>query len=647
MPEVAGSSPAFPSIIVINVIYKKYMNKATLNLFNAIQVDGGVKAKDLMFEKTVKHGFVFAPDFDGIIDDALIQTVSDVIGISGEKANSAFHKSFKTIQDTPQETLFAQACVHYLTTYGFQSMGIYNDESIYIPNEELNIPEVTDKIKLIVVKSLTQEEILDGIFNLASGIALKEETLRDIIIIVEGQEALDISWNAEIIENIHNRELKGKLYDYFDIVPSEPSEYLRYLVNRLVDESLIIKNGYLISKIKECDSELHIKILDKALGKAPNNLAEIFFRYKPIFLALKKVSKNKTFFNQLRKKANAIHKPMPEDFLNSVTSKLKHGDKIVLKDLDAELAKVNIFRKIRLAYALKFRTKENSSIVYRVRNGRGFATEFSFKQQSEAEKILKVVIKAIGEDLNVNGERIYIPRGINYALPATEKMFTGNFPTGSYVSVPEDMIVGIYWKNTNREVDLDLSVISESGKTGWDCGYKSQESNILFSGDVTSAPKGATELFYIKEGETDANVMMVNYYNFNNGDKVDTKIIVASEEPKNFGSNYMVDPNNIIAEANITISKKQNVIGLIVSVDGENRFYFANVSIGNSISSHNGEQSKIAREYLVNSLVDSIDLKEILEIAGAVVVDEKLEDEEFIDLSPEALDKTTIINLLK
>ena len=620
------------------------MNKATLNLFNAIQSDSKENAKDLMFEKTVKYGFVFAPDFKGVIDDTLIQTVSEVLGISGERANSAFHKSFKIIQDTPQEALFAQAVVHYMTTYGFQAMGVYTDEAIYIPNEELNIPEITDKIKLIVVKSLTQEQVLDGIFKLASGIALKEETLKDIMTVIKGQG--DTPWEAEILENIHNRELKGKLYDYFDVVPSDNVDYLRYLISIVCDESLLIKNTYLTEKIKECNTALHIKTLDKALAKAPVTLAEIFFRYKPLFLALKSISGNKTFFNQLRKRANTMHKPMSEDYLNSVTSKLKHGDRIIHDELQGELDKASIFRKIRLAYALKFRTKENDSIVYRVRNGRGFATEFNFKQQESAQTILGFVVKSIADSLNVKGEVIYIPKGINYALPATEKMFTGNFPTGSYVSVPEDMIVGIYWKNTKSVVDLDLSTISAEGKTGWDSNYSSEGKGVLFTGDITSAPKGATELFYIKEDATKPKIMMVNYFNFSSGDEVDTKILVGSEEAKNFGRNYVIDPNNIIAEANINISKKQNVLGLITSVDGENRFYFANVSIGSSITSGDTEQMEIARNYLVNSLVDSIDFKEVLESAGAIVVDKKPDEVEFVDLSPEALDKTTIINLI-
>lgn len=618
------------------------INKATLNLFNAIQVEKKLKGKTTLLEKTIKDGYILAPEVARIADDALLKTISDVVGISGEKANNAFHKSWKIIEETSQEELMVQQIIHYITTYGFQEMGIYRDDAVYIPHEELELPEILDDIRLVIISGLTVNEIRKKIVELSSGIALKEETLKDIMVIIEHND-----YDIGLLEDIKNRELRSKLYDFYDTVPTEPVEYLRFLVNKLTEESLLIKSGYLVAKIKECNTSLHIKTLDRLLEKAPHNLAEIFLRYKPIFLALKSVSKNKTFFNRLRKKANDLHKPLPEDFLNSITGKLKNGDKVVITKLRAELKNVNIFRKIRLAYALKFRTTDPTAIVYKVRNGKGFAVEFSFNKKKEAERVLKYVVRSIEEDLNVKGQTIYIPKNMNYALPSTEKMFTGNFPTGSYVSVPEDMIVGIHWENTEKVVDLDLSAISASGKTGWDSDYKSEGNKVLFSGDITSAPKpkGATELFYIKKGDTDHKIMTVNYYNFSGGDEVNTKILVAHEKPKNFGSNYVVDVNNIVAQTNINISKKQNVLGLITRVDDENRFYFANVSVGNSITAYGDEKTKFTREYLVNSLVNTLDFKEILKNAGAKVVDKKPK-KDFIDLSPEVLDKTTIINLI-
>lgn len=617
------------------------MEKATLRLFNAVQVtdrDAEPKVDEELLKHTIKNGYILDPAIQPT--EELLDIIESVVGISGEKANASFHKSWKIIQDTPQEELWLQALIHYITTYGFEALGCYSESTVYIPHETLELPEIKEDIPLTVVKAMTAEEILEEIVRLgSSGIALMQETLDDIKVIVFSNK-----YEPVFVEQIKNRELKAILYDHYGIVPQEPVAFLRHLVSKLTDESLLIKNKYLIDKIKESNGTF----LDELLKDAPEDLASIFFRFKPLFLAMKSISKNKTFFNRLRKQAEKLHKPLPEDYLNNVTARIKHGtlDSSVLNE---KLNTASIFRKIRLAYALKFREDAGDSIVYRVRNGRGWATDFEWNE--DIEEALNMVSASIVEDLvdNVAGETIYIPENVHYALPATEKQFTGFLPTGSYVFVPEDMIFGIHWFNTKKHVDLDLSMVSADGKVGWDSFYRSPQGNVLFSGDITNAPKpkGASELFYIKKSkDQEPNILMVNYYNFCADDEVEMKLLVAHEKAEKFGKNYMVDVGNIIASANLNISKKQNVLGLSTSVNGENRFYFANVSIGSSITSRNDVKTTHARKFLVKSLVDSLDFRELLTSAGADVVSEKPEEEEFLDLSPTALNKTTFIDLL-
>lgn len=624
------------------------MNKATLRLFSAIEVDNKQK-KDLpesLLVRTIQNGYIL----DSTIQptEELLNTIESIVGISGIKANSAFHKSWQIIQDSSIESLVTQQIIHYITTYGFESLGIYREDAVYIPKEILELPNITDDIPLVVIKAMTAEEILNSIVKLADGIALAQETLDDIMEIVKGH-----NYGKSFVEKIGNRELKALLLDFYGIVPSEPVEFLRHLISKLTDESLLIKNKYLIDKIKQSNG----KFLDTLLKDAPEDLASIFFRFKPLFLAMKSISHNKTYFNQLRKKAKKQHKPLPEDYLNSITSQIKY-EKLNLETLAQKLKKATIFRKIRLAYALKYRLDINDSIIYRVRNGRGWATEFDYEWwyvvKDKTQQALEIVINSIVEDVkrNIEGKTIYIPRNIHYALPATEKQFTGYFPTGTYVVTQEDMIVGIHWTNTKKNrVDLDLSVIGESGKIGWDADYYSEEKEVLFSGDMTDArpPDGASELFYLKQASQEARILMVNYFNFVKGDKVEAKILVAQEKPDNFRLNYMVDVNKIIASANITITKIQNILGIIVNINKENRVYFANISIGNSVTSGNYQQSQQARNYLVTKLVNSLELRTVLTMAGAKIIDEIPEDkeEEYINLSPEALDKTTIINLIR
>jgi hypothetical protein len=361
---------------------------------------------------------------------------------------------------------------------------------------------------------------------------------------------------------------------------------------------------------------------------------------------MKSISSNKRFFNQLRRKAKTMHRPLPEDYLNAVTARIKRGDD--LKELDSRLAKAPVWRKVRLASALNFRLTSPESVVYQVRSGRGWAAGFfSSTDPVKTRSALNRVLRSIGEGMDVVGKVFHIPEEVYYALPATEKQFVGNVPNGSYVTVSKDMVFGIHWKDVKRHrIDLDLSLVGVGKKIGWDAYYRSDD--ILFSGDMTSAPgkNGASELFHVKKTLPEPHLLMLNYYNFEEDVPVDCKVFVASEDIQNMKQNYMVDINNIIASSTVKIDKKQNVLGLIRYIGEEGRFYFTNISVGNAISSKANTGADHAREFLINKSTNPIGLRDVLEIAGATVVHERPEEGEFVDLSPEVIDKATFVDLL-
>lgn len=619
------------------------MNRELLRLFNAVLVEGddqpGQQAG--LRERTVRNGYLLDPRIDAT--DDLLNTIDDVIGISGEKANAAFHKSWSIVRDTPMEELVLQQMLHYLTTYGFEELGVYRESAVYIPREALDCPDITDEMPLTIVRALDKSQVFAKIIDLGSGIALGQQTLDDVMTIVTGCQ-----FDPEFVERIANRELKALLFDYYGLVPTDPVEFLRHLVSKLTDESLLIKNAALIEKLHNANG----KFLDELLKDAPDDLASIFLRYKPLFLAMKKISRNKTFFNRLRKRAVKQHIPLKPDYLNSITVQIKRNT-LDLDVLSQRLETATIFRKIRLAYALNFRKWHNGSIVYRVRSGIGWATAFEWPDacNERLDQALAAVVDSIASSIrnSVEGKTIYIPPTVNYALPATEKQFTGNLPTGSYITVPEDLIVGVHWFNTERRIDLDLSVIGQSGKIGWDATYRTDDKSVMFSGDVTDAPRpqGATELFYLKAGTDESRILNINYFNFEKGDDVECRFLAARQAPgpAGFKQNYMVDINTIVAQANIKISRKQTVLGLIVNVDGENRVYFANISMGNSITAKADKGSGHTRNYLVAHTSNPLNFNDIVELAGGRIVRERPNDD-YIDLSPSALDRSTFIDMI-
>ena len=120
--------------------------------------------------------------------------------------------------------------------------------------------------------------------------------------------------------------------------------------------------------------------------------------------------------------------------------------------------------------------------------------------------------------------------------------------------------------------------------------------------------------------------------------------MVTHESPRNLTKNYVVDPNNIVALANSEIGVHQTVLGIVSATDEHTRFYFSESQFESGISARNTEASEQARKFLLNNYQNSISLNDLLVEAGATIVTEMAED--VVDLSPEAIDKTSIIELL-
>jgi hypothetical protein len=623
--------------------------KSVLKLFNALPIKEKKKersSKELL-DATIKKGFIFSPEVVyNYSENELINLIKE-IGLTGEQLNNAFHKSWKKIKEASIEELVLDQILHYITTYGFEEMGVYDKDLVYIPTEKLNVPKINvEKIPLMVIKGYTKEELKVKLLNLlSSGIALAEDTKNDVIDVITF-----VGLKEDEINNINNKEVRIAFYDYLDILPKDPIEFLRYMIYKSTNRTLLIKDKITINEIKTKDNLGILNLINKYEVKyGLEKLAEIFYRFKPLFLAFKTNSGLNSKINRIRKLAEKYHKPMKEDYLNEVTGRIKHGyGALDIKKLNTSLNEVNIFRKIRLAYALKFRTEEVNSIIYRIRNGKSWTTDFKFDRQDEVEEILNIVLGSITEDIvkNVEGKKIYIPKYIKYTLPATEKQFTGNFPSGTYISIPKDMIFGIHWDNVgNNRIDLDLSLIDQDGgKLGWDGSYRSEGATILFSGDMIDASNGASELFYIKKQKEISGILFVNYFNCQEKVEVLFKIIVGKETIKTLNHNYMVNPNNILSIAQSKINNKQKILGLLVATPEECKFYYAETQMGNSITSYGSPIAEKAREYLFNFYTNTISLNDILEKAGAEIVTK--EEEYDIDLSPEKLEKDTILNLL-
>lgn len=665
------------------------MKKETLRLFKGYL---GEKTNNIN-EKALKYGLLI-PDS---ANDEIVDIAIDMYGKDGKKWNQTFHKDFEIVKNAQIEDLIAQQMIHYITTYGFESLGMYDNDLVYIPRERLEIPELDlENIEFITIKPLTSDELTEKLMTLVtSSIALSEQTVEDV-------KVLSDFIDKDRFDEVSNREIKTYLYDKYNIMPKNPDDFLRYMLFKLTGNTLKIQSVDMIYQVRRSDKNKALKMLESYLtdDNSYKKLSSIFLRNKQLFLALKvkkedveyygaKVKINK-IINKLRKLSVYNHKPLPKNILDNLTNK---DISVNYDDLVKELDKITIFREMRILNGIRYRLFGNDNIVYRIRNGKSYVSTLpgkTFEYISRLEVLNNFIMSHLISRLSdkVKGKTIYIPENVIYSVPTSEKQFFGDIPEGSYIEVPrnDNIVYGVHWKNIKdgkpirrfygeeilpqgeERVDLDLKQMNKSDVFGWDASYRSSKSDILFSGDITNAqlPDGATELFYV--GQNVGNVAFLVTLNMftNNSQDVPFEFVIANatHRPENV-SRYALDPNNILYKMDAIIKnmERQKTLGLI-TISDTIRFYFNEFSLGNSVATSRRDDITMgAFDYLNTYGKTQLKLNELLKDGGAIIVNEPTiktkviknvngnEVSEIIDtpvdldLSLESITKDTIIDL--
>lgn len=623
------------------------MGKEVLRLFKSYL---GEKSENFSKEG-LKYG-ILIPD---TASEEIIKEAIEQYGKDGEKWNQTFHKDFEIVKNAPIEDLIMQQLIHYITTYGFESLGFYDSNLVYLPKEKLEIPElVVENIELVPIKPITSEELQEKLMILlTSGIALSEQSIKDIMVL---SDYIDKDRFDEIV----NREIKVTLYDKYNIMPKNPDEFFRYLIFKTTGDTLKINNSQLINKIKNSDKKKAITMLESYITK--NGLAKlssIFLRNKNLFLAFKvkkednlQLSANMNrIINALRKYAITYHKPLSKNILDCLTDENVDVD---LEKLPELLDNITIFREIRIVNGILYRLNGSNAIVYKIRNGKSFVKtldnrteEYVIRLNAIYEVVYKHLINRLKNKINL--KTIYIPENITYMAPTSEKQFSGNIPDGSYLEVPrtDNMIYGIHWTNlsektkkesnfygeddydeySDERVDLDLKQMNKSEVFGWDASYRSNTSDILFSGDMTDAPlpNGATELFYVGQNYGHgAFLITLNNFTQNRADvPFEFVIAKATHKPEN-RVHYALDPNNIYEKLDMVVKQGeyQKVVGFI-AIDDTIKFYFNDFSQGNERTSRQNSVTMGTFDYLQSYSKVQLKLRDLLKDAGAILTDKE------------------------
>ncbi len=234
--------------------------------------------------------------------------------------------------------------------------------------------------------------------------------------------------------------------------------------------------------------------------------------------------------------------------MNNVTS-------IKLEESDLHwLENATIFSLFKALQALHSRIYGQNTFMYRIRNGKSWLRE----KQTNTENLehnFNLIMDFMKSKYSLNGKSFYLPSDVKYALPTSEKMFVGNIPTGTKF-LGDNLAVGIYWENEWGATDLDLSAINIDGKVGWNSSYN-QNNNLLYSGDITSAPNGAVEYLYAKDN---VPTSLVRNNVFRGNDNCDYKIVIGKGD--NIDRNYMMNPSKLFAEVKCQSVQKQTILGI-------------------------------------------------------------------------------------
>ncbi len=589
----------------------------SLQLFNAVPESTQAPAKSAHVD--LEHGIVIAPEARHAKAD--IVAFLKEKRLSGEDLNRTWHRTWAEVIENDNQADVVASVMSFIN-----GLGAKLDKEIRLPNEVIGLEDLD--IRLQTVHALSKTEIADRALQmLQSGMALKTQTIHDLFVVLS---AVDYEFTGN--EGIRNKEAVVMLADKHGIYPKEPVEALRYAVYKATDSATLIKSPGAITAIKESGFDPSRVFTD--CGEA--RMAEVFNRFKPLFLAFKdKSTQSKRTVNKISKLSKTNHKPLPVNALNEVTARR-------LKDTELHwLKNATVFALFKALSACHTRMNGRTVFAYHIRNGKGwYKTATGGASTPDLQHNFDQIVAELKTRVNTEGQKIFLPDGVEFALPTSEKMFVGNVPTGTKF-IADRIAAGIYWRNEWGATDLDLSTIDVGGhKVGWNSDYWGQRGDIAYSGDITHAPNGAVEYMNIQGGLSSPALLLNNVFSGN--EDCDYKVVIG--RGTEISKQYMMDPSQVWVEEMSQSIKRETIVGLFLPEAGNRvSFVMLNTAIGNANASSGSVHTSQFNKALVEQYSSQFSLNELLEYVGFELTD-SVEDAT-IDLSLDKLDRDTFVKL--
>jgi hypothetical protein len=537
--------------------------------------------------------------------------------------NSTFYKNWAQVKESSDFGLFLNQCMHYITTYGTN----FQAEPFVINNNPIELSYKDFR----VLRAVPEQEIIDDLVKLLeSGIAMDAQTVKSIVdFFVERNKlnTLDLTKvknkEAQAMIAIHVVNNGGKL-------PNDEFCILRALTYAIIEDTNVINSDAFIAFIRRmhgmCNDykKTSVKKLLKSLTEDQlKSLAKIFRRYKKVFLAIRLFEPK--VVNRIRRLSDKYHRPFEKGFWEKVVSDTNKNN---LSIAESKVDEINNFKKAQILQSILLRELKPETGFFHIRNGKTFIKE-NYKpvyEQDYHTRLKYILLDSLSKSLTKKYRKedgslpfVVLPKNIELAFPISEKNFIGNIPSGSHVDLGSDVSIGIYWENAWGTSDFDLHFADfEGNRYGWCYGYRDSQRNIMYSGDMTDAENGASELYKIN-GKVDigGTVTVAEYHRYSGKDSTKFKFFVAKNKDDTKPEvNYMVDPNDIIFDTFIEITEvSDNSVATIL--DG--KLYFTNENIGcNRVP--NKSTTDIYNQIIGKKLKSNVTIKSVLENAGFNII---------------------------
>lgn len=648
------------------------IQEATLKLFHVVQeTNDNVQVK---LPEMVKSGILLVNE-NGIVESIsknVYNIISKTCGLKSINWAQSFHKSWDKVANATIEELIAEQIIHYIGTYGFESLGL--GTATILPAEKI----LVDMEAIPAMNSFTVIKVTDNKGILNETLHYLEVTQRPHRDQIEYIKILMNEFKDNIdIDKIVSFELKIIFCDMNKVVPTNAQDFLRFMVYKASDGlvTTLVKDKFTIDLLSRYTAH-EWSTVEQYLSMANlDKLAESFYRFKPLFLAFKGEVKSINYIiNSIRRKAVKNHKPLSGNTISNVMkllaeNKFAQAEDIILKADIRGLVKLYNF------VTNEYLNRDNQNRLYNIRNGKAYVnTEKAIASNQRRDDLAWIadLCKSLIQYKLISvfkDKTFYIPKGINYTVPTSEKQMMDVIPYGTSIDIPEDADyfcisghwfnksdkpVTDYWRDSNR-VDLDFHMSNKSSHIGWNSNWRTGSRDILFSGDMTNAPypNGAVESFRISTDIKDAYELTINAFNTAVDDQIpyellftkatdfdtDEDDVVSAEE--GFVS-AVVDVKNAIAPSlKLKVHGNSEVIGYYYNKS----FTVYGGGIGNGRVPNTDLMDK-ALQASISRTSSMMKLQNFIALCGGKVVNEKPEDVDYFDLSTSVLTPTTLFDVV-